>query len=63
LLDQVVTMHDQYMTGFERRSRLAFEEKFRTLRRRAKAGLDVLLGAVDVLMDVDESGKTLGKPA
>jgi len=26
LLDQVVTMHDQYMTGLERRSRLAFED-------------------------------------
>lgn len=53
LLDQVVTMHDQYMTGFERRSRLAYEEKHRVLRRRAKNGLDTLLGAVDVLLDAD----------
>jgi len=53
LLDQVVAMHDQYMTGFERRSRLAYEEKHRALRRRAKSGLDTLLGAVDVLLDAD----------
>lgn len=54
LLDQVVAMHDQYMTRLERRSRLAFEEKHRALRRRAKNGLDVLLGAVDVLLDTDQ---------
>jgi Domain of unknown function (DUF4158) len=53
LLDQVVTMHDQYMTGLDRRSRLAFEDKHRALRRRAKSGLDTLLGAVDVLLDAD----------
>ena len=53
LLDQVVAMHDQYMAGMERRSRLAFEDKLRTSRRRAKAGLDVLLGAVDVLVDAN----------
>jgi len=53
LLDQAVTMHDQYMTGFERRSRLAFENKQRIMRRRAKAGLDTLLGAMDVLLDAD----------
>ena len=53
LLDQVVAMHDQYMTRLERRSRLAFEAKYRALRRRAKAGLDTLLDAVDVMLDTD----------
>jgi hypothetical protein len=53
LLDQVVAMHDQYMTGLDRRSRLAFEAKHRALRRRAKSGLDSLLGAVDVLLDAN----------
>jgi TnpA family transposase len=53
LLDQLVAMHDQYMTGLERRSRLAFEAKYRARRRRAKAGLDILLDAVDVMLDTD----------
>ncbi len=55
LLDQAVAMHDQYMTGLERRSRLAFEDKQRALRRRAKNGLDTLLAAVDVLLDADRA--------
>ena len=50
LLDQVVTMHDQYMTGLERRSRLAFEDKRRRLRRRARAGINTLLATVDSLL-------------
>jgi len=53
LLDQVVTMHDQYMTGLDRRSRLAFEDKHRRLRRRARAGIDTLLATVDILLDAD----------
>jgi len=53
LLDQVVTMHDQYMTGLERRSRLAFEDKHRRLRRRARTGIDTLLATVDALLDAD----------
>jgi hypothetical protein len=31
LLDQAVAMHDQYMTGLDRRSRLAFEVKYRAV--------------------------------
>jgi len=53
LLDQVVTMHDQYMTGFDRRSRFAFEDKHRRLRRRARAGIDTLLATLDILLDAD----------
>ena len=43
------------MTRLERRSRLAFEDKQRTLRRRAKNGLDTLLAAADVLLDADRA--------
>ncbi len=57
LLDQVVAMHDQYMTGLERRSRLAFEDKQRALRRQAKRGLDVLLGAMDVLLAYSDANQ------
>jgi hypothetical protein len=53
LLDQAVTMHDQYMIGLERRSRLAFEDKRRRLRRRARAGIDTLLATVDTVLDAD----------
>ncbi len=48
-------MHDQYMTGPDRRSHWAFEEKHRTLRRRAKSGLNTLLGVVDLLLDADRA--------
>ncbi len=34
-------------------SRLAFEEKHRRLRRRARAGIDTLLATVDILLDAD----------
>ena len=53
LLDQVVTMHDQSMTGLDRRSRLAFEDKRRRLRRRARADVETLLATVDTLLDAD----------
>src|SRR4051794_16748599 len=46
-------MHDQYMIGLERRSRLAFEDKRRRLRRRARAGIDTLLATVDTVLDAD----------
>lgn len=59
LLDQVVTMHDQYMTGLDRRSRLAFEDKRRRLRRRARAGIDTLLAIVDTLLDAGEVARKL----
>lgn len=46
-------MHDQYMTGLERRARLAFEDKRHRLRCRARAGIDTLLATVDTLLDAD----------
>jgi hypothetical protein len=55
LLDQIVAAHDQYMTGLDRRARLAFDEKHRSLRRRAKSGLDTLIEAAEVLLSADRS--------
>jgi hypothetical protein len=49
LLDQVVDMHDQFLTTMTRRARLAVEERHRRLRRRARDGLHRVLGAVDAL--------------
>jgi TnpA family transposase len=55
LLDQIVTAHDQYMTALDRRARLAFDEKHRSLRRRAKSGLDTLIEATEALLSADRS--------
>ena len=55
LLDQIIAAHDQYMTGLDRRARLAFDEKHRVLRRRAKSGMDTLIGAVDVFLSANRS--------
>ena len=53
LLDQVVEMHDQYVTALARTARHAFEAKQRLLRRRARESADVLLGAVESLLGAD----------
>jgi len=55
LLDQIIAAHDQYMTGLDRRARLAFDEKHRVLRRRAKSGTATLIEAVDVLLSANRS--------
>jgi len=55
LLDQIIAAHDQYMTGLDRRARLAFDEKHRSLRRRAKIGTDTLIEAVETLLSADRS--------
>lgn len=51
LLDHVVTMHAQYLTGFCRRSRHAFEKRYGQFRKRAKKGVDLLLQAMEILLD------------
>jgi len=51
LLDHVVTMNEQYLTGFCRRSRHAFEERHREFRKRAKKGVETLLGAMEIVLD------------
>lgn len=55
LLDQIIAAHDQYMTGLDRRARLAFDEKHRVLRRRAKTGMDTLIDAADVFLSANRS--------
>ncbi len=51
LLDHVVEMHDQYLIDVCRRAHNAFEEQYRQFRRKAKEGLEMVLAAVDVLLD------------
>ena len=53
LLDQIVEMNDQFLTGMNRRSRTAVELLRKSLRRRARDGLQRLLGAVDALVVAD----------
>lgn len=53
LLDQLVDMHDQFLTTMVRRSRLAVEDRHRKLRRRARDGLHRVLGAIDALHAAD----------
>ena len=50
LLDHLVTMHDQFMTGMVRRSRNAFEERHREFRRRAKRAVEIVLCAMEILL-------------
>src|SRR5947208_8222421 len=50
LLDQLVEMHDQYLTTMWRRARHAFEERHRQLRRRARDGVETVLLAIDILL-------------
>ncbi|MBV8419935.1 MAG: Tn3 family transposase [Hyphomicrobiales bacterium] len=59
LLDQLVDMHDQFLTTMARRSRLAVEERHRKLRRRARDGLHRVLGAIDALHAAD-GNQTVG---
>jgi len=51
LLDHVVTMNEQYLTGLCRRSRHAFEERHREFRKRAKKGVETLLQAMEIVLD------------
>ena len=56
LLDQLVEMHDQYLTTMWRRARHAFEERHRQLRRRAREGVETVLLAIDVLLAPPSDG-------
>jgi hypothetical protein len=53
LLDQIVEMNDQFLTGMNRRSRTAVEIRRKSLRRRARDGMHRVLGAVDALVAAD----------
>jgi hypothetical protein len=45
LLDQLVEMHDQFLTGMNRRAENTAKARERALRRRARAGIDALAAA------------------
>jgi hypothetical protein len=49
LLDQLVEMHDHYLTTMWRYARHAFEARHRQLRRRAREGVETVLLAIDIL--------------
>ena len=53
LLDQLVEMNDQFLTGMNRRAQNAVKAQQELLHRRARAGLDRVLGAVDALAEAD----------
>ena len=49
LLDQIVEMSDQFLTGMSRRAENTVKERERVLRRSARSGMGRILGAVDAL--------------
>jgi TnpA family transposase len=53
LLDQLVEMNDQFLTAMNRRAHGAVKAREGPLRRRARAGLDRVLGAIDALAEAD----------
>jgi TnpA family transposase len=56
LLDHLIQMNEQFLTTMCRRSRHAFEEKHREFRRRARKGIQTLLGAVEMLLEPGNDG-------
>jgi TnpA family transposase len=53
LLDQIVEMNDQFLTGMNRRARNTVETRRKALRRRARDGLHLVLDSVDALVAAD----------
>ena len=53
LLDQLVEMNDRFLTGMSRRAGNAVKAKEPGLRRRARAGMDRVLGGIDALAAAD----------
>src|SRR3954468_15250203 len=53
LLDQLVEMSDQFLTGMNRRAHNTVKAQQESLRRRAQAGMDHVLGAVEALAEAD----------
>lgn len=58
LLDHIVEMNDQFLTGMNRRAENTVEARERGLRRRARAGMDRVLGGIDALAAAD-GGQTV----
>ncbi|MDF3015770.1 MAG: hypothetical protein K0R44_995 [Thermomicrobiales bacterium] len=53
LLDQLVEMSDQFLTGMNRRAHNTVKAQQESVRRRAQAGMDRVLGAVEALAEAD----------
>jgi TnpA family transposase len=53
LIDQIVEMNDQFLIGMNRRARNSVEKQRKNLRRRARDGLQRVLGAIDELVAAD----------
>lgn len=51
LLDHLIAMHEQYITGLFRRSRHAFDERHREFRKRARRGIETVLSAMEILLE------------
>jgi TnpA family transposase len=51
LLDHLIAMHEQYITGLMRRSRNAFDERHREFRKRARRGVAILRSAMEILLE------------
>ncbi len=51
LLDQLVTMHDQYLMNMCRKAKHLYEQKHRELRKRQKKAVDIVLDANTYLLD------------
>jgi hypothetical protein len=51
ILDYLVEMHSQYLTGMNRRAQHALDARRRALRRHAKARLDLVLAALELVLD------------
>lgn len=51
LFDHLIGMHEQYITGFLRRSRNAFDERHRQFRKRARRGIETMLSAMEILLE------------
>jgi hypothetical protein len=51
ILDYLVEMHSHYLIGMSRRARHALDQRRRALRRQAKTGLDLVLAALELMLD------------
>jgi hypothetical protein len=51
LLDHLIAMHEQYVTGLLCRSRHAFDERHREFRKRARRGIQTVLSAMEILLE------------
>jgi TnpA family transposase len=51
VLDHLIAMHEQYITGLVRRSRHAFDVRHREFRRRARRGIQTVLSAMEILLE------------